>query len=371
MTLLSGIAHRVMYELSYDGLSFNFISARWIAETGKELVYYIMLAMIDELKNWDKCPDKYFDKKQKAIKDIEKFNIDKIEEYKERSQLLIECFEAGSWERYFGGKAWGRVGRAELQLVNKYEEYIKVKGNYDEREEEILRKIIIDINLIEGKMHNTGTMMAKVFRMEKDMNGGSFDDFVEAKNIRAVSEFGDVGLIYRSIEKYLYPKNIYSETINKIIINPSYINVQDPINEIAKINERKQFIENVNKNIDVVNIRIREAEEFINSTDEEFEFRDEFRIRLLNAVNYLYVSVVSMNSLDKLTSLIDNNYLIGYRKATDEINEILNGIENKMMEYCFGNVIIIRKVDISSKVERIIFLSKEGIKYIKYIRDSI
>lgn len=249
--LISDMARRIMFSL-IPGERFDFVAARWAANGAISSVTYGTKAINEELRHYKGEIPRIGARNivNFVSKSLDKFNLNNAETYQFFLETAINMFnDSGNWENQFGGEAWGNIAKTVLKLVSLYVSLMNVKKWSDE-EEEILKQIIIYLNLLDGIMHNTGKVFEKMIEAEKltELTEENSDPFEEKEKdvdriyrMRNATELEDPIYAFKEIEDLLYPKNVYKDYITKLRNTKEYYTVGDPTKKLDEITAIKNL----------------------------------------------------------------------------------------------------------------------------------
>lgn len=241
--LLSDMARRVMFSL-IPGQRFDFIAARWAANGIINSVTYGTRAIREEL-NYYRGDFPVFENKQlRAYGDINlgKFGKNTITKYRDFLEIAWLMFDdAGNWETSFGGKSWRNIAETMLHLVNLYDKFLQTE-KYTNAEEDVLKQIIIYLNVFDGLAHNTGGIFEKMVGEEEAIHNDDFyNNLEQLLKIRDMTELPESIHVFKEIEPLLYPKTVYQDYITEIRSNPKYFKSENPEQQLKNIKAIKKL----------------------------------------------------------------------------------------------------------------------------------
>jgi hypothetical protein len=255
-----------MIDPKYWGLDYK--ALRSAVMGAKELIRYGALICVDELKHYG---DPILDAKHQMgftpvrtkanehLVDCAKFvrNVQNILEegnYKEALGLCYEGFSdtkarkihddyfASPWASAYGGAAWAKIAQTLYQIAVKWDELqaLKEPGNKDEdkldKEIQLMKDIVVSMNVFDGLAHNTGDVMPKLIDKELEKTPFNWSDGGEyiaspAKYKRNVlklmdsKELEDPIEVYKEVEHIIGTtpyKNTFNDWIKRIVNHPGY-----------------------------------------------------------------------------------------------------------------------------------------------------
>jgi hypothetical protein len=144
------------------------------AEGRHDIIKYGTKACIGELQHFISETNPNESDPRPSLEAMDYFNIG---DYSNAISICVNCFgDPHRWEVNYGGKAWEKIARTIQNLIELDKQLIKLKKNrfdpnFTDNEVEILNNIVIYLNVFDGLVHNTGSIMGKVVREEvKDFN---------------------------------------------------------------------------------------------------------------------------------------------------------------------------------------------------------
>src|ERR1700722_2248931 len=234
----------------------------------KDLIKYGARACFDELEYY---PDKYRDAEggdpdkirqvEIAVRSVKQGRI--LLEQEKYIELLEHCRDAfndtGGWLSAFGGRSWARIADTLFQIGIKYNELNDPAVKRDPAKElDVMKQIIVLMNVFDGLAHNTGGVLPKVLEMEyrdkpeivANDRGGYID---RVQKIMDAKELDNPIEVYKQIEHIIGQspyRMMFEDYIRKLRSHPDYTSPEDTEatkNKLRKIKYRKQYIQTVEK----------------------------------------------------------------------------------------------------------------------------
>ena len=271
-SLLSDLSHRIMYGLlppeETGKQTFNFVAARWAVVGIPDVVYYSTKTIVRECMHYKieaNATKTFILKNGIRVLQSNKLKPSNFQFYKTLVDACVELFaDKKGWDLGFGGEAWYNIAQTTFDLINNYEDLLTVE-KYSNEEKALLNDAIKNLNIFDGLVHNTASVYGKMTETESSETGTNWnaaaDKFKAIMELKNISEEKDPVLVYKAIEKYLYPKNVYKDRISEFIRNPEYKKIQpSDIEErssiIWKRKEQKSYIKaaitDLSDNINVI-----------------------------------------------------------------------------------------------------------------------
>lgn len=223
-SILPSVVPLTQVEMTEGAIDYN--SLNYAIEGRKKIIEYGLIACKNEMKH---CLDTDI---ADFFKSINKENIlsDKINFI----QKCIESFSNDSlWEDAYGGYAWEKIAKSlkriielDTQLDQKRVEINNPNYNKETaRKEElnIMRQTLMELNIFDGLVHNTGGIMGKIVDIESSsLNEASYEK-EKNKNIEEdynkSSLYDIIGSVLLGCTKFLATYNIFFANIKKDKIN--------------------------------------------------------------------------------------------------------------------------------------------------------
>lgn len=248
-SILSDMAHRSMYSI-IPGQIFDPIAARWAVRGIKDLINYGSKTIVEEMEYYGVTDAPASEEDRKKVEEIKLFDFPQVsyKTLKEYAYFLKKCAgmfrELNKWRPAFGGTTWEKIAAVLSNLAWDYKELLRTTKNTPE-EEQILRKLIVSLNVFDGLCHNTGTIYNKIIRLEGHDKNRSLteidEDVDKVQKIRDVSELNDPKYLYKEVADIVYPKFIYEDYVRELKRSPAYFENKDIKNELDEIKKRKSL----------------------------------------------------------------------------------------------------------------------------------
>lgn len=130
---------------------------RQIISGAKEILEYGIEACMEEISNHN---DKT------SVERIKNIYLSKNDKY--TLKVLKIFFSRNDWEELYGGENWKNIVNALMDIKNSLDDAIVARKNYDLDEEvKKLMNLVAYLNVLDGLLHNTGSIMDKILRIEK------------------------------------------------------------------------------------------------------------------------------------------------------------------------------------------------------------
>ena len=198
--------------------------------------------------------------------------------YIESLRLCFIAFEdLSSWETYFGGKKWARIAKTIMSITTTYDQLNIVRKagrapgaptNNLNQELELMRSIVVEMNVFDGLVHNGGSILDKMIYLEDAEeqetrrrvrpDDTSDNDFVpheeskyyRIKNLMDAKELKNPIDVYKQIENSLQnseERYMFKDWVSKLRNHSDYQNYyqreSEVRSEIQNIRAKKTLIE--------------------------------------------------------------------------------------------------------------------------------
>lgn len=266
-------------EVSISGGGYDPVALRSAVRGAKDLIKYGSLACFDELLFY---PDKYaneegmelsyeqeqeYRKKRDAAKQVVS-HARQLADEGQYTELLRVCdkafWDVEGWSHAFGGKAWGKISRTLLSIANKYAELNSPEVRQDpEKEFEIMKEIVVDMNVFDGLAHNNGKVMPKVLERElsehPELEGayspGPYHTpySLRVQKMMDAKELENPIDVYKQIEHIIADsphKMVFRDWITKLRRHPDYAKQEDAdavARKLGRIRGRKGLLDRRDK----------------------------------------------------------------------------------------------------------------------------
>lgn len=265
-TLVSDMAHRIMFGLVKSD-TFDLPAARWVASGAKKIIINGMKACFSELAHSynenKKTLDSFADTSDNPIDDALEYASD---EFRKKE----------FWDPSYGGEPWANIADTLKIIQNLYSEWKRSEKDTD-KEEELLKKIIIYLNKFDGMAHNTGTIFNNLIKEEYGRDYSAVASQMNILNkLRNLSEAEDPTLTYKAIEPHLFPTLPYKEQISELTKNPDFFKnkTQDIENFSRSIDTIKNFKKSIKKTINCILINYRNINKIDNMLKDIKEIKE-------------------------------------------------------------------------------------------------
>ena len=339
-TLLGDVAHRAMYSIIPGG-KFDLLAARWVASGAIDILYYGTKEVVKEISYYN---GEYSKKEEIRNINLEEVNMDTIDTYINVLKKSVLLFGEENWDRAYGGKSWEKITTTLFHIASKYKTLLDtIKGS--EKEEKLLRELIVDLNIFDGLCHNNGSIYTKMIGEESSSLGGSWKgDYAKLQKIeriRHLTELENPKHLYKEIRDLLYPKRIYQEYERELKKDPKFYENEDIEEDVKIIAAKKRmrlrlssFVSTLNKLIKmkVCIDRIDDASNIINSNNV-----DKFlgSLSYWSSSEFLFRSSGVLNDISSFinTEIAENAILNNItKKQIDGIKEIITMAKLKEKE---------------------------------------
>lgn len=153
---------------------------RQLIPGAKEILEYGIMACIEEI-SWHSDID--------SVKKLK--NISSLGEQKYTLKALILFFNRNDWQQSYGGENWKKIAETLLDIKIHLDNGLEARNNYElDREIKELMSLSSYLNILDGLMHNTGSIMDKMINIESNMLNKEPD--LEGKDFRAIRRLMDV-----------------------------------------------------------------------------------------------------------------------------------------------------------------------------------
>lgn len=181
-SLTSDMAKRIMHstlshvadpnQVSLTGGYIDMVSLEHAAHGRKDILKYGILALISELK--------YYYGRNPEVLDIKS--------EKDFDMAIKNFNDKKGWEEMYGGYAWAKIAKSlkNIFILDKsldvVEDNIKkskndfVRNQENDKKINILKQIILELNVFDGLAHNTNSIMEKLINFEFDENSSKYED---------------------------------------------------------------------------------------------------------------------------------------------------------------------------------------------------
>jgi hypothetical protein len=247
----------------------------------------------------------------------------------EAINLAVQCFaDHGHWEQSYGGKAWEAIARSLEKLITYDEELKKIRSDPNrnpEQEVEIMKMIVIELNVFDGLSHNTKSIMYNLVEQElteerlKDPEKGPYiydaitNEYNQIENLMDSKELKNPMDVYRQIKPALTESgdiHKFKDWVNKLKSSPDFFkqNKADLEDEFFRIRFRK----NGYKYISRLNMAA-----------------DQLQTEIPLDPNVTYLSIYpAINAVEEL-SVIGDNIVRQYKFSTGRVLEISKNLQSE------------------------------------------
>lgn len=203
-------------------------------------------------------------------------DLEHLKRYTEALRVCVECFQDDEernldtedgplrlslWDMAYGGESWARIARNLHEIGIRWGELEKIKrGEFKpedklKREVQLMKELIVLMNVFDGLAHNTGSVMPKLIEKEVHMggvqlpwDGRSQDDKIKEYQNTIVrlmdsKELDNPLEVYKEVEHIMSSapyKGIFRDWIERLMRHPGYQTVSDKTKRDDKINRIRQ-----------------------------------------------------------------------------------------------------------------------------------
>lgn len=182
------------------------------------------------------------------------------------TQVFADKF---GWNSSFGGEAWFQISNSILKILSydeELEKVVKAKNtcfNFWETSIEIMKSIVIEMNVLDGLAHNTDSIMKNLVNEEaSEYSTSTGQEFEKIKKLMDAKELSNAIDVYRCIEHELIESGDivrYRDWTKKIRNTRDYNCPLDTTEEFFKIRFRKSTnmaVSKLNTIVDDAKIKI-------------------------------------------------------------------------------------------------------------------
>lgn len=268
-TLLSDMAHRTMFMFIPDD-EFDFVAGRWAAKGAIDLIYYGTKSVVEELVHYHK----YNEIGKQYVP--EKINSKNYNDYK---NVLLKAKKAygdrKNWDVGFGGNTWRDITDSLIKVVDAYIEY-KNTENDSPGQAAAIKKLLMAMNIFDGRAHNSGSVYTKMVRYEYAENPtiNQSEELNKIIRLRDMSESKNKYDVLREAYPYLDIKLPYRDIISKIKSEPEFFEPWQQRTEehLQKIRKKKlnivlvsDFINALEREVDIIKDQIDQLKSLVNA----------------------------------------------------------------------------------------------------------
>lgn len=278
-------------------------------------------------------------KKKNAAKELERDG-----RYKDSLKLMTDAFnEEDAWETSYGGKAWAKISHTLYQIEEKRELLNLIrqearsatqdpKTDYPTLEQEVMRDIVVLMNVFDGLAHNTASVMPKVVEQEiQDMRRimpEDEEDRVEfntkqyqkrIKNLMDSKEIDDPYTVYKEVQSIIEQpenRNLFGDWITKMRSRPE-------LQTAKRLRDRKEELA-------VIQIR-KEMKDFVQQIDNATQLISSIKDKIINERNEKVKRQLFEKMSSQLSIINDLLYRIDDRLTTNtKFNLLRDAIRTKV-----------------------------------------
>ncbi len=335
-TLRSDMAKRIMYSvipsLAESGQAYgtggviDYNALKYAIEGRHDIIKYGIMACIKEMRHYG-APAKASGQSVRNMEAEAKMYLAEGKPH-EALNLAVESFaDQKGWEQSYGGKAWEAIARSLEKLLTYDEELKKIRSSPNrnpEQEVEIMKMIVIELNVFDGLSHNTKSIMYNLVEQElteerlKNPGKGPYiydsvtDEYNKIEKMMDSKELKNPMDVYRQIKPALTESgdiHKFKDWVNRLKGSPDFFkqNSADLEDEFFRIRFRKEGGKYISR---------------LNTTADQLQTQ----IPLDPKVTYLSI-YPAINAVEEL-SVIGDRVLRHYKLTSKKVNDISMHLQN-------------------------------------------
>jgi len=354
--LRDDMAKRIMYsvipslakdsEVYHTGGVVDYKALAAAIEGRHDIIKYGAKACVQELHNYGGYGDQYnYDHILQLLKNAD---------YKKIFEISFDLFsDSSNWNTSYGGEAWKKIAETLLKITQLDENLKQLRANkrslpdFYDQEVEIMKQIVIYLNVFDGLSHNTNSILTNILEEEGEE---IFGDYRKSTPFKEIEKLMDVKELKDPIDlfKQIYPTlkgsgdiNRYKDWFNKIKLNEKYHqnNDDESSKELFIIRLRKTlnpYIITLNKDKEKLETSLNKIE--VDNNSDLFDYED---IRIFtDSVDYITIIAGNVQLLFK--NCFNKESQIEYQSIIDHIMKKLSlfNSEAKLLSNEFDNIIM-------------------------------
>lgn len=201
--------------------------------------------------------------------------------YLEAAKIAINCFsDSENWDAFYGGNAWNNIAKSLVKIIS-YNNDLQVVDKNSPNAIQIMRMLVIELNVFDGLSHNTASIMRNLISQEMQ------DTFGNDGAYRNGEWFSSYDLALEEFDKV--KKMMDSKELKNSI--DVYTEIEDTLKESGDIYKYKDY-----------NTKIRNSKEYLDRTkrhdpkQKQLELISEIK-KIQPAINNCLMSIPKINAL--------------------------------------------------------------------------
>jgi len=339
--LRDDMAKRIMYsvipslakdsEVYHTGGVVDYKALAAAIEGRHDIIKYGARACVQELKHYKEAFVIYHDTVE-ALKNAD---------YKKIFEISIKCFnDVKKWDPNYGGDAWKKIAETLLRITQLDENLKQLRANkrslpdFYDQEVEIMKQIVIYLNVFDGLSHNTSSILKNILNEEEREYHieETILPFKEIENLLDAKELKDPIDVFKQIYPTLKGSgdiNRYKDWFNKIKLNKKYQqNNDESKKDLFIIRLRKTLNPHIiafNKDKEKLETSLNKLE--VDNNPDLFNYEKNFSDSAYRIAGIKYI--VGAFFVYYFENYSDKESQIKYQSITDHIIEKLSLFNNK------------------------------------------